>query len=356
MIDKLETLVLKGEDIQAIIEDVGADAIMDELIEKSYEKFVNFNPSDSIMPIRSGFNYSQPQEGLVEWMPIRNVKEEEVLVKVVAYHPKNPLTYKLPTIISTISKYSTANGHLKTIIDGVLPTSLRTGAASAIASKLFAKPQSENLGLIGCGAQSITQLHAISRVFEIKKVFYYDIDSATQQTFKERVEMLNLSIEFVSSNINEIVAESDILSTATSIGIGDGPLFNSLESKEWLHINAIGSDFEGKFELPLSLLKRSYVCPDWLPQAKIEGECQQLEEGQVGENLFQCLKVANTLQHLKTERTVFDSTGLPLQDLVATDLFLHYAKKMGLGQKINIENSTVDEKNPYSFLRKLKPH
>ena len=351
---ELATIVLTGKHIQEIILQVGLNTIMDQLIENTYEAFVNFNNTDSLMTKRSGFNYTEPHEGLVEWMPIRKISQDEILIKVVGYHPQNPAEYQIPTIISTISKYNTKTGNLTALIDGVLPTSLRTGAISAVASKLFAKSDSESLGLIGCGAQAITQLHGMSRVFNLKKVFYYDVDVITQNSFESRISMLNLDCEFIPTTIKNILAESDIISTATSIGIGEGPLFKNETTKDWLHINAIGSDFPGKFELPLQFLKKSYICPDWIEQAKIEGECQQLEKADIGEDLSFCLKEANRVNHLKEKPTVFDSTGIALQDLVVSKLFLDYAYEMQLGHKLNIENALIDEKNPYSFTKSLK--
>ncbi len=68
-------------------------------------------------------------------------------------------------------------------------------------------------------------------------------------------------------------AEADIICTATSADSGQGPIFEDLALQPWVHINAVGSDFRGKVELPLSLLKRSFVCPDLRIQAMQEGEC-----------------------------------------------------------------------------------
>ncbi len=348
------TLLVTGQDLQQIIFNIGLDSLMDQLIEETYLALVNYDPSDCVMNRRSGYNYTEPAEGLVEWMPIRQISKDQVVIKVVGYHPRNPEQYQVPTIISTISKYDTRTGHLSALIDGVLPTSLRTGAAGAIASKLFGYSQSQSLGLIGCGAQAVTQLHGISRVFDLKQIYYYDIDELTSQSFVARAAMLDLDCEFVPMSINEIVRESDIISTATSIGIGEGPLFAELPTKEWLHINAIGSDFPGKFELPFSFLENSYVCPDWIDQAVIEGECQNLESHQIGESLSHCLKEANTFEHLKNSRTVFDSTGIALQDLVSSKIILEHAERLNIGQRVQIESASLDEKNPYAFIKRLK--
>jgi len=354
MKENLTSLLLPAETVQQIIQKIGIDEVMDQLIELTYNTFVNYDRSNSIMPIRSGFNYTEPIEGLIEWMPIRDIQDEEIIMKTVAYHPQNPTDYRLPTILSTISKYDTKTGHLIAIIDGVLPTALRTGAATAVASKLFGYPQSKVLGLIGCGAQSITQLHALSRIFSLEKVIYYDIDPITQASFEDRSSMFDLNVTFETGTIEEIAAASDILCTATSIGVGEGPLFKYEKTQPWLHVNAVGSDFAGKIELPKELLVKSYVCPDFPEQAKIEGECQQLSSEQIGKDIITCLKTANELSEHKQGLTVFDSTGMAIEDRLITDYFLSHADEMGLGTKVRLENASQEEKNPYAFLMNLK--
>ncbi len=344
------TLVLSASDIAEIVRAVGIDDLMDTLISRMTTAFETFDPEQTVIPVRSGFNYETPVRGLIEWMPLFNKNENKVVVKMVGYHPDNPEGFDLPTIISTISCYDTQTGHLKGIMDGVFLTALRTGAASAMASRTLGYPESSTLGLIGCGAQAVTQLHAISRVFKLKKVLYYDNDEATLTSFRDRTAMLNLNIEWVPTTIEKIVEQSDIISTATSINIGEGPLFQNLKTKDWLHINAVGSDFPGKTELPLDFLKDSFVCPDFLGQAVVEGECQQLQAADIGPEFFVCIKNPEDYRFVKNQKSIFDSTGLPLEDQVVMDLILEYALEMNLGQKINIEKISADAKSPYDFL------
>lgn len=344
-----KTVILSGNDVNIIVERIGLDRLMDSLIERLATAIKSFDPSKTEIPIRSGFNYQSKNHGLVEWMPVHK-KDEEVVIKVVGYHPNNPENFNLPTILSSISCYETTTGHLKGIADGVLLTALRTGAASAVASKYLAKSQSSILGLIGCGAQAITQLHALSRVFKIKTVLIHDIDQTTMNSFKERISMLDLDIDIVFSSIVEIMKNSDIVCTETSIEIGTGPLFTGVSNKQHLHVNAIGSDFPGKTELPLDILKKSFVCPDFLEQAKIEGECQQLGDSEIGASWVEILKNPEKFEHVQNEMTVFDSTGWALEDQVVMDLFLDIAKQFEIGQEVAIENISQDAKNPYHFL------
>ncbi len=346
-----KTIVLSAEDVNTIVEKFGFNKLMDILIDRLTHTIHNYDPETLKIPIRSGFNYTAENPGLIEWMPVHQ-KGEEVVIKVVGYHPQNPEKFNLPTILSSISAYDTSTGHLMGIADGVLLTALRTGAASAIASKLMAKVDSSTLGLIGCGAQSITQLHALSRIFELKEVLIYDIDVDTMHSFEERISMLNLDIAVKRSSINEIIGQSDIVCTETSIEVGTGPLFQNLPFKKHLHINAIGSDFPGKTELPIDFLKQSFVCPDFLAQAKIEGECQQLRDNEIGIDLVGLTKNHMNYKHVKEQTSVFDSTGWALEDMVVMDLFLDLAKTFNIGLEVAIENISQDVKNPYHFLLK----
>lgn len=344
------TLILSPSDIEQLVSHFGLDQLMDRLIERTMNAFRIYEYEKTPIPIRSGFHYDAPEAGLIEWMPVME-SGKQVVVKMVGYHPRNPIKFRLPTIVSTISAYDTATGHLKALADGVFLTAFRTGAASAVASKLLAHPQSETLGLIGCGAQSITQLHAISRIFPLKTIYIFDISNETMASFKDRCAMLDLDVELVPSDIRTIVEASDIICTATSIDIGAGPLFSGLTSRPHVHINAVGSDFPGKVELPLDLLKKSFVCPDFPAQAVKEGECQQLLPEDIGADIIAVAKDPEAFSAKRTQLSVFDSTGIALEDLVALELFLECADELSLGTSVQIENMMQDAKSPYHFLQ-----
>ena len=349
-----KTLILTPADVQYIMQHIGPDHLMDDLIGRLTRAFKSFDPTQTHIPIRSGFNYEEPAPGLIEWMPLYQ-KGDQIVIKVVGYHPDNPSQLGLPTIISTISSYDTTTGHLVGLADGVLLTALRTGAASAVASRCLAKPDSTQLGLIGCGAQAVTQLHALSRIFDLKKVLFYDEDKAAMDSFPARCAALNLAIDFEATDMPRVVAEADILCTATSIDVGEGPLFDELDTQTHLHINAVGSDFPRKIELPVSLLKQSFVCPDFIDQALKEGECQQLSREQISAGLLEVIQNEEKFQYVLNERTVFDSTGYALEDQIVMNLFMDYAKELGKGQEVSIEGLQEDAKNPYHFLGNAQP-
>ena len=260
----MDTIILTKDDVAEIVSRVGVHQLMDEIIDELRKTFRNFDDDLTQVRKRDGFSYLTPFPGVLEWMPVMQV-DEYAVIKLVAYNPANPVLYQMPTIVSTLSLYNVRNGHLMALTDGTFATALRTGAASAIASEVLANPNSEVIGLVGCGAQAVTQLHAHSRLFDIKRVLAYDTDDSVLASFPERCRFLDLDIQIVPRQ--ELEEESDIICTATSVGLNAGPVIDGRNVKSWVHINAVGSDLPGKIELPLQLLNESLVCPDYRAQA-----------------------------------------------------------------------------------------
>lgn len=350
----MKTIILTIDDIRHIVNKVSLNGLMDEMIRRLTESFATYQPANYVCPPRAGFTYSEPHTGLVEWMPIME-SGEQATIKVVSYHPANPDLHQLPTILATTSAYDTANGHLIGIADSTFLTAIRTGAASAVASRLLAKPGGGIVGLIGAGAQAITQLHALTRVMDVEKVLVFDIDPKTSNSFPERSGFMGIPVKtYAQSELDQLVQTADILCTATSNDVGAGAVFNDVVSKSWLHVNAVGSDFPGKTEVPLSFLQRSVVVPDFPEQAMKEGECQQIDPEQVGPSLVELVKRPLFHQYLQTTTTVFDSTGWALEDQIALNMMMDYAADLKIGHFLQIEGNSADPKDPFQFL-KSKP-
>lgn len=341
------TTILTREDIARIAARVGRDLLMDRVIEALREALVGFDTTKSEVRKRDGFAYERPYPGVLEWMPVMSAGESAV-VKIVSYTPSNPTCHGLPTIISTISLYDIHTGHLLALSDGMFATALRTGAASAIASSILANPASEVVGLVGCGTQAVTQLHALSRLFRIGRVLVYDTDERVAASFPARCRFTGLDIEVVERR--RLEEESDIICTATSVGVGHGPVIDDGALKPWVHVNAVGSDLPGKIELPLSLLRRSLVCPDYLPQALVEGECQRLRPEEIGPSLIEVAQRSGEYRHRQLTETVFDSTGFALEDKVVMDVLVSLAAELRLGRSLPIESAATDPMDPYRFI------
>jgi ornithine cyclodeaminase/alanine dehydrogenase-like protein (mu-crystallin family) len=329
---------------------------MDAMISSLTDAFLRYDSRVTEVRKRDGFNYERAPHaaispelagGLLEWMPVLELGAAST-IKMVAYNPKNPGRHGIPTIMATILQHDIKTGHLVAITDGVFLTALRTGAASAIATRILAHPDASVVGIIGCGAQAVTQLHALSRVMRIERVLAYDLDPEALASFAARVAFIG--VEVVPTNVASLEANVDVLVTATSVAVGEGPVFPGRSLRSHLHINAIGADVPGKTECPAAVVEAAaLVCPDFRAQAIVEGECQQLPEDRIGPSLPQLVKDRTHGKEVRSRLTIFDSTGFALEDKIAMELFLGYAEQLGLGTDLVIESTPLDPLDPYSL-------
>jgi ornithine cyclodeaminase/alanine dehydrogenase-like protein (mu-crystallin family) len=343
-----KALVIGRPDLASLIAKHGHDALMDLMIERLSEAFRDAVRSNWHTPVRDGFRRCDGDSGVLEWMP-HHEPGRSVTIKTVAYTPNNPSSLGLPTILGTVARFDDVTGHLVAISDGVLLTAMRTGAASAVASRLLAIPESRVVGLVGAGAQAVTQLHALSRVFALDQVLVHDTNPDNGASFAERVAFTGLRVEV--ADVRDIEAESDIICTATTVSVGAGPVLAGTNLRSHVHINAVGADLPGKVELPAQLLRSALVCPDHTGQARREGECQQLSDGDIGPDLPTLCADPDFARRHQRQTTVFDSTGFALEDHVALDIVLELAVEAGLGHYVELEFISGDALNPYASAR-----
>jgi alanine dehydrogenase len=239
-------------------------------------------------------------------------------IKWVSVYPGNR-DHGLPSIQAMIILNDPATGQTLAIMDGTYITTLRTGAAGAVAVKYLARKDSAVIGMVGAGAQAKMQLVAVSKVMPgIKKIKVYDVrESAREEYVNEMKRIVNCDIRAVDNL--EQVADSDIVITTTP---SREPVIKESYIKPGTHINAIGADAHGKQELESSLVKKSRVIVDDIEQACHSGEVNvPLSEGIiVRENI--CGTIGEVItgalagRQNSREITIFDSTGLAVQDIM----------------------------------------
>lgn len=235
-------------------------------------------------------------------------------VKWVNVHPNNK-EKDIPTVMAKIILSDPKTGENLACIEGTHLTNYRTGAAGGIAAKYLAREDSDTLGLVGLGEQAKTQLMAVSEVFDLKKVLIYDVDQNTVEDFKSSLDGFN----FEETSL-EGVMSADIVSTTT-------PVRSPIIKKEWVspgtHINAIGADAEGKQEIDSQLLVEDGVkiVVDDIEQTTHSGEINVaysegiIDESDVYANLPDVVAGKKPGRQSREEITIFDSTGLAIQDI-----------------------------------------
>jgi alanine dehydrogenase len=221
-------------------------------------------------------------------------------------------------------------------MDGTLLTDMRTGAAGGVSVKYLARKNSKVVGFVGSGNQAKTQLMAINEVLDIREAKVTGISEKNNLAFKDNMEKKVGCDITVKRTIRE-VCDCDILVTTT-------PSREPIVKNEWIadgtHINAIGADAAGKEELDPAILKRAMVVVDDIPQASHSGEINVPLSNKLFTVSDICAELGEVITGKKKARTsdsditVFDSTGLAIQDVATADMVYQKALKANMGMKL----------------------
>ncbi|MDP4078810.1 ornithine cyclodeaminase family protein [Acidovorax sp. A1169] len=231
---------------------------------------------------------------------------------------------------ATVMLIDPATGRPLCVLDGNAITTERTGAAGALGLQHLARADSEQLCLFGTGVQARVQLRFALQVLPgLRRVRYVAQGGRRNEGFEAAfAEHCDIAL---GNDANEAVAASDVVITATP---GGGALFDTAAVQPGTHINAVGTDTQGKRELPVGLLQCARLFVDDATQARQIGEAQwappSLPCSELGDVLTGQVQVARSAQDI----TVFDMTGLALQDLTVARMLHTQALAQGLGTAI----------------------
>lgn len=297
------------------------------------EAFRHHGQGNVQMPPKMYLDFPE-HNGDLRIMPVERSGLDVSGVKIVNVHPDN-FQYDLPTVMATILLNSVDTGQPLAFMEAGLITDLRTGAAGAVAAKYLSRKDSKVVGIIGLGNQARTQLEALMLVRDIKTIKIYDKDLPTQELFMEWVKE-KFGMPVFIGNL-EYVCDCDILVTTTP---SRKPIVNMFWVNPGTHINAIGADAKGKQELdPLLLKHAKIVVDDWI-QASHSGEInipistRWLSKADIYITLGEIVCGKNVGRENNEEITIFDSTGLAIQDLATATLVYKKAIEQGIGLKL----------------------
>ncbi|MCT4620047.1 MAG: ornithine cyclodeaminase family protein [Marinisporobacter sp.] len=306
--------------------------------------FHEFEPGVADMDIKSGY-----------------LKDADIYgLKLVSWYGENDKK-ELPPLIGTTLVFDMKTGVPIGLLSAEHITGMRTGAAGAIGAKYLANKESENFLMVGTGHQAPFQIAAMLMVMNhIKKVRLYDpvdfekakkleenikelLEEKFLSYYKENEEIYNslkkkfdVSFEAVE-NLEDAVKKSEMITTAT-------PSKKPMIMKEWVnkgtHISCVGADMSGKQEIDENIFSSAKVFVDDINQAKNVGETEMAIKkgvipeshiiGEIGELILENIKGRNS----KEDITVYDTTGIALQDLMVSKLALDLAKEKGIGEEI----------------------
>jgi len=255
-------------------------------------------------------------------------------VKWVNSHPQNPTRHKLPTVMAVMIYNDPETGRPLAIMDGTTITKLRTAAASVVASKYLAPKGASSLGIIGCGAQAMPHIHFFRQAFDFERIYLYDREPSASEHVAAAVGRSAVPVGSARE-----AAQAEIICTLT-------PGHSIVLRDEWVgpgrHINAVGADALGKQELEPSLLRRARVFVDDMEQGSHCGEVST----PIAHGLFRPEDITGSIGQVVAgllpgrmepgEITVFDSTGLAIEDVATARLLYEKAVASRQGTRIDL--------------------
>ncbi len=296
------------------------------------------------MDIKSGVMYSEDTFGL----------------KLVAWFGEN-VNQCIPPLTGLAMIFDLKTGLPKAMMNAGYLTAMRTGAAGAIGIKHLAKKDSEVLVVSGTGAQAVFQIAAaVSVMPSMKKVYLYNplrYKSAEifQHTIREKLGKIKIdlegdplndkwiqklaSIDFIAvEHIENALNEADAVITVT-------PSRKAYIHGNWIrpgtHFSCIGADMPGKQEIDENIFETAKVFVDDIHQASSVGETQHpIKAGIIDEkHLIEIGRLVNNDTYGRTSEhdiTIFDSTGIALQDLAVSNYIFKKAEALNIGTTVSI--------------------
>ena len=237
---------------------------------------------------------------------------------------------------STIILFDPNTGKLKSLVGGNYLTAVRTAASSAVSIAHLARKDAKVLGMVGAGHQSTFQLRAALEQRRFEKVVGWNLRADKLQRLAKVCQELGLPFEAV--DLEQLGAQADVIITITSA-------FEPLLMRQWIkpgtHIACMGTDTKGKQEVDAALLGAASVFSDEIAQSITIGEAQHaIASGTIkAQDIVPIGEVINGVHPGRVsdeEITLFDGTGVGLQDLAVAQAATILAQEQGLGHLISL--------------------
>ncbi|MGH8550252.1 MAG: ornithine cyclodeaminase [Methylococcales bacterium] len=328
-------------DLRTIIGTLGVPEFNRRVLDTLESHFMRWNEFQKTPRHASHF-----VNGVIELMPCSD--ERYYSFKYVNGHPSNPLRGKL-SIVAFGVLADADSGYPLLMSEMTLLTAFRTAGTAALAAKYLARPDSEVLAMVGTGAQAEFQFNALSDIFPLQSVRFYDIDRRAMNRFGDYLRSNATIRQKKCLSAAEAVADADIIVTAT----GDrrrARLFNHECVRHGVHINALGGDCPGKTEIDPELVRKSKLVVEFLDQTSHEGEIQNLENPLVHAELWELVSGRKCGRETELEITLFDSVGFALEDFAILKLVYDLAGQLRLGSEIDLIPEPEDPKNLFGVL------
>jgi len=318
---EMKLLYLSQADVKA------TGLTMAETIEALERAFAEKGKGRVEMPPKPGI-HPGGGDNFIHAMPAYIPALESAGIKWVSGFPGNK-EQGLPYITGLLILNDPATGLPLSVMDCVWITALRTGAATAVAAKYLARPDSSTVGILGCGVQGRSNLEALNVLFPLQRVMAYDLDSGAAGRYAEEMEeRLGLEVQ-VAETPRQAVSGCDIVVTA-------GPILRQPHATikaGWLDEGAFASlvDFDSYWH-PAAMHEADKFCTDDVPQMRHYQEVGYFQDiPAVYADLGELVSGQKPGRQTDAERTMTANLGLAMDDMAVAPLIYRRAVEKGIG-------------------------
>ena len=257
-------------------------------------------------------------------------------LKAGGYWPNNLAKRGLINHQSSVFLFDPDTGRVAAMVGGNLLTALRTAAASSVSIKHLARADAKVLGIVGAGHQSHFQLRAAVKQRRFEKVVAWNYHPEMLPKLAETAATLGMPFEAVS--LERLGAEADVIITITS---AFSPSLMDAHVRPGTHLCCMGTDTKGKQEVETALVARAQLFADDIAQAISIGEAQHaVTDGLITASAITPLGAVINGTHpgrTSTDQiTLFDGTGVGLQDLAVAKVAVELALAQGVAIEVSV--------------------
>lgn len=297
---------------------------LERMFAEKGEGRVEMPPKPGIHPREDAFIHAMPA-----YIPAMHAAG----LKWVSGYPQNQAK-GLPYIMGLMILNDPETGEPLAVMDCTWITAMRTGAATAVAAKHLARPDSRTVGILACGVQGRSNLEALACVFDLERVKVYDRDATVQQRYVEEMgKALGLDIEPVRKP-EDAVKGLDLVVTS-------GPILKHPEpviEKDWLAEGSFASpvDFDSYWQGG-ALQQAEKLATDDIAQMEYYrsvGYFQETPKAYADLGMIVAGKAPG--RESPCERTISINLGLALDDVATAPLIYERAQAMGIGTQLSL--------------------
>ncbi|XP_070580655.1 ketimine reductase mu-crystallin-like [Ptychodera flava] len=277
------------------------------VIEKAMGNFSKGEEGGVVQPVRAVVPVKE-HKGFLGSMPSYSSQDNVLGTKLICLYPSNA-EKGLQTHLGTIVLFEPSDGSIKSIMDGEVITSMRTAAASAVATKYLAPKEFKTLCILGAGEQARSHYQALHQICNFQEVKVWSRTLSRAQEFAREYKSK------VCETAQEAAKDADVIVTVT---MSTTPILEHSWVKPGAHINCVGACRPDWQELSSELMQKSVVYVDSREAAMKESGDVLISKAEIYAEIGDL--VNGTKEAFRDKTTVFKSLGMAVEDIVSAKL------------------------------------